>query len=390
MTTTINGGLSMQELLEAMLSKTADSSVVNPPTTGPGAGAPDSEETFTSGERTAENDAFIKETLGQTGAESSRSADSNTIPQHPAAAAPKLPTGEDPANQAHDMGSPDSVEPGTSLNGATLNEKEASFAVKTAAWREASAQLILELVGEGSPVYKEAGVEDYFSGDSPLQSMIGDDEKIAFELQSQITEKIASAHMEGRELARNAIACLSELHKQAAQSGNKQGNAVRRLKRAMTEMLAEPAGQGVPAEELGGGDMGGGMPGGEMGGGDMGGGEDPAVIEQAIMELANQMGVSPEELIAALEEAAAGGEMGGEMGGGEMGGGDMGGAPPMEAEPAPAPPAEESVPSSAEGGEEEEPSDEKTAKAKLAVESSVIRKRAREVVEELTRRGSRR
>jgi len=106
MTKTTNGELSISELLDAMLSKTARL----------GAGAPDSEEKFTPGERTAENDAFIKETLGQTGAESSRTADSNTIPQHPAAAAPKLPTGEDPANQAHGTGSPENVEPGTSLS----------------------------------------------------------------------------------------------------------------------------------------------------------------------------------------------------------------------------------------------------------------------------------
>jgi len=57
----------------------------------------------------------------------------------------------------------------------------------------------------------------------------------------------------------------------------------------------------------------------------------------------------------------------------------------MEPEAAPA----ESAPVADEGGEEDA-SEEKTAKAKLAVESAVIRKRAREVVEELTRRGSRR
>jgi hypothetical protein len=95
---------------------------------------------------------------------------------------------------------------------------------------------------------------------------------------------------------------------------------------ASGEAPADMAGGGVE-ELMGGGDMGG----GEMAGGEMGG--EPSE-DEALQELAmalQELGISPEELLAGLAGGA-----GGEMGGGEMGG-EMGGGMPPEAMAAAAP-----------------------------------------------------
>lgn len=90
----------------------------------------------------------------------------------------------------------------------------------------------------------------------------------------------------------------------------------------------------------GGGDMGGGMldalgGGQDAGGGDMGGGAegDSQGGVEDVLALMDQLGVTPEEVMAQAAEAGGGGDMGG--GGGDPlagagGGGDTGGGPPPE------------------------------------------------------------
>jgi len=124
-------------------------------------------------------------------------------------------------------------------------------------------------------------------------------------------------------------------------------------------------------------------PEGGGGGGDMA--SDPAMIEQVLTELAAEMGISPEELMALLEEAAAG--QGGD-GGGDMGGGDMGGEPAAAAPPAEEAPAEEAAPPAEEEGKYA--SLRRPSRIKVAAAKAIIKKNARAALHELVNRGQRR
>jgi hypothetical protein len=225
---------SVSELLDALLNKQADSAVVNPPTEGPGAGKPDSEEKPTEGPRAQEHDAFIRETLGDTGAESTISPDTNTgMPNTDMLAAPKLPTGEDPENENHGLGTPSGVEPGTSLSGATVSEKEASVSERIANWRKASAELMLELVdGDNKPATKQAD-----SKTTAVETLTEGDDKLAAELEQQVVAKLAAAHLEGRQIARTTLGVLSELQKQADDQAKQ--TKVAKAKKAMADVNAK-------------------------------------------------------------------------------------------------------------------------------------------------------
>jgi len=377
---------SIEDLLNAILNKQADSAVVDPPTTSPASGKPDSETKPVAGARTAENDAHVREVYGQSGAESTVSPATYTgTPNLASAAAPKLPTGEDPANEEHDKGTPSNVEPGTSLSGATVSEKEATFADKVASWRDSSAKLLLDLIGTSetpsdASTAKVAAADEATDEDASWLSKVADENPAqAEQIMAMVTDKIAAAQLEGYEIARNAISCMQHLEKQASAKLQKQRNGVIGLKTAMAEALAGPeAGGGMPPEmppEMMGGGGGGEMPPEMMGGdGGMGGdaADNPEMVQQALAELAAEMGVSPEELIQELLAAAEGGGM--EGGGGGMEGGGGGG----EAGTPPAAPEEEAP-------AEEAPEDE----VKTAVAKSAIKRRAREVLVELTKRGRR-
>lgn len=378
---------SIEDLLNSILNKKADSAVVDPPTTSPASGKPDSETKPVAGERSAENDAHVREVYGQSGAESTISASTYTgTPNLASAAAPKLPTGEDPANESHGTGTPSNVEPGTSLAGATINEKEASFADKVASWRDSSAALMLDLTSDSVAAggnKTAAATTESPEESSWLAKVAAEDAAQAEQILAAVTEKLAAAQIEGYEIARNAIACMQHLEKQAGTKMQQQRQGVSVLKRAMAEALAGPemGGGAMPPEmmgpEAGGGAMPPEMMGAEGGGGDAA--DDPAMVQQALAELAAEMGVSPEELIQELLAAAEGGGMGGGgMGGGAEGGGDMGGGAEGGEAPA-AEPEKESAPA------KEEPEDE----VKTAVAKSAIKRRAREVLVELTSRGRR-
>lgn len=126
---------------------------------------------------------------------------------------------------------------------------------------------------------------------------------------------------------------------------------------------------GMPPEMGGGAPPPGPMPGGEMGGGGGGpGGPGGGGHEQALMELANALmeaGISPDELIAAMQGGGAGGGMGGGGPGGPGGGAPEGMGGGGGGLPSPGGEGGEGGPEGDGGEPEPEPEGEKAGAARL-------------------------
>lgn len=356
MTSSTIGDPTIKDMITELLTKQADSSVINPPTSGPGAGAPPDEDKHTEGAASKEQDAALKEQMGQAGPMTTIPAgQAKGNPNPPEMAAQVLPSGEDPANESHDTGTADGIDPGTSVEGATLNEK-------TAAWQESAAQLILDLI-DGEPAADKTAAE------------VGDNDELISTLEEQAMLKLAAEHQYGRDLARTALACLSHLNKVA---GYKE-----RIKHAFAEGLdgEGPDGEGVPVELLAGGDEPGMGGGGDPG---MGGEEDPEAFLAAIEELAAEVGIPPEALLEELMAAE-----GDELDGGEevaLGGGEDlppgAEAPPAEELPVEAPAAEGEPPV-------EVPAEAVPVEEKEAAELVKVRERAKSALADLLAQGRR-
>lgn len=352
MTSSTIGDPTIKDMIAEMLTKQADSSVINPPTSGPGEGAPPDEEKHTEGSASKEQDAALKEQMGDAGPMTTIPAgQAKGNPNPPEMAAKALPTGEDPANESHGTGTAEGIEPGTSVEGATLDEK-------TAAWQESAAQLILDLL-DGEPAEDKTAAE----GD-------GNDELLG-QLEEQAVLKLAAEHQYGRNLARTALACLSHLNKVAVYK--------ERIKRAFAEDMggdAGPDGEGIPVEML----EGGGDPGMEGG---MEGGEDPEAFLAAIEELAAEVGIPPEELIEELMAEGGGDEAA--LGGEELPAEAV--APPAEELPVEAPAAEGGP--AVEAPVEEAPAEEAPSEEKEAAELAKVRDRAKSALADLLAQGRR-
>ena len=176
---------------------------------------------------------------------------------------------------------------------------------------------------EGSDLKKLRDKESAFSAGYELAAALGLDKEAT---EASVRDVCANTLREADEMADlfvgfyTAKAAGADMMEEGAEGEDHSGAG----DAASGEAPADMAGGGVE-ELMGGGDMGG----GEMAGGEMGG--EPSE-DEALQELAmalQELGISPEELLAGL----AGG---GEMGGGEMGG-EMGGGMPPEAMAAAAP-----------------------------------------------------
>lgn len=399
---------SMQALLRSVMKTAADN--VNPPTSGPGSGSPDNEATYTEGSRSAENDAEIKDQLGVAGVEGAPPATAHTGDYGQSFnAAPIAPTGEDTVGSSQTP--PSNIEPGTGASGLSLGEK-------TSKWFESAADLFVDLcvdqkvaaaTAQTSPAGNQsakaaADAQTTEGEDNPYLLLAGGDEKLAADAYQQVQSLLVEAHMDGKKLAAQTLQYLDEVKKEAK---NPKANTPACDKTASRRPVARKLSMGMPGEmppAEGGDPMAGGMP-PEMGpapadpmaggGGDAALEQDPQVIEAALQELANELGVPPEQLVELLMSEGGGSE-GGMPPEGAMPP-DMGGAPAPAPEPAPEPssPPSESAPSDS-GESESEPSESEDKEAadiarrfKIAAAITNVKKRACDVISEKVRRGQR-
>jgi len=391
---------SMQALLRSVMDaeKTAADNV-NPPTSGPGAGAPDNESSYTEGSRSAENDAEIKDQLGVAGVEGAPPATAHTGEYGQSFnAATIAPTGQDVVGSSKTP--PSVIEPGTSASGLSLGEK-------TSKWYEQAADLFVDLcvdqkVAQATqPATADAGRKnaeetantdsDPAQTDNPYLVFANGDEKLAAEAFHAVEGLLVDAHMEGKKLASQTLAYLAEVQAEAKRPQQKVAKASlqRKLSMGMPGEMP-PAEGGAPAPDpamAGGGAMPPGMEGGDPGAA-VGGGleQDPQIIEAALQELANELGVPPEQLVELL--MSEGGDMGG---GGEMSGGDMGGEMPMDAGAPPAEPApsEPSASEPSDSGADEKEAVDLATRFKVSAAIANVKKRAVDIISEKVQRGQR-
>ena len=391
----------MSDLLKAVLSDQGKTAAENaePGTSSGLSGKPDGEATYTEGERSAENDAFIRDELGSNGAEGAPPPDASVSKLDQAHRAAKIaPTGEDPESESSSQSPPSEAEPGTSAPGLSLGEKVGN-------WTKNATDLLIEFSADlkaSEKVAKQqpAAESDKQSGDDsdqtaqyddPYMAFANGDEKVAQEAYSYVMGQLIDGQLAGEKLASMTIEYLESLQKSADQT--KQASV--KIEDDLRKKLA--MGEGMPpAPPEAGGEMGAPpMPPMEGGGGGDAGmaGEDPAMIEQAIVELASELGVSPEELVMMLEsEAGVGGEPPMEGGGGE----------PASSGP-PAPPSEPPAPSDgggesggesggdSGGGEDSKESRQRQINANLKVAADInrIKKHATDILREKLRQGQR-
>jgi len=382
---------SMRDILNSVIADNQKLSAedVNPPTAGPGAGSPDNEQPAVEGQRSRENEQAMKDLLGDVNPEVAPSPDTHTGEYDQAYRAAKLaPAGEDPASQKRDTGLPSATaEPGTSAPGLSLGDK-------VSAWTDSAADLLVEyciehkvsteslppeLKREPAASTKQADAsqkqadapadtdEPVTDSDDPYLTIANGNAKEAQVAYEIVHGQLAEAHLAGKMAAEMTIRYLHDLQSQASKAADVSAPAT---KAAATRPVVTPKlAMGMPPGMEGGGppppppgmEGGEGLPPGAEGGGEMG--EDPADVEQALVELAQEMGVSPEELVQMLQA--------------EMeGGGDAGGPPP--------PP--EVMPPDA-GGMEGKVAIEERIKKAAAINS--VKKNALEILLEKTRRGQR-
>jgi hypothetical protein len=405
---------SMQDLLASVIAgNDKAASEINPPTASPLSGKPDDHQTASEGARSAENEQENKDLLGTLGHEgaSINNADPDDY-SLPTTAAP-LMSADETDEPAPSQSAPSKVEPGTSAPGMTLNDK-------VSAWTKNATELLIEMGVEAKSGQKTAGVTapaapavkegEAAQDESNIYiELAGGDIELAKMAYEDVHSQLAEAHLAGKKMAALTLDYLEGL--KTASVKKSANSLVARAKRAMgdgEESVSEDEGSSDDSGSEGGGEStpppdsapsepapeappadpaaGGGMP-PEMAGGGGGGMEDPAVIEQALQQLAADMGISVEELIAMMEggggagggDPMAGGGMPPDMGGGAdpMAGGmspDMGGGmPPEMAGGPPKMAAAKNV----------------NAMLKRAAEIERVRKRAIETIAEKTSRGRR-
>lgn len=356
---------SMQDLLSAALRKSASAEPGGG--TSSQVTAPSSDKPVTEGPRAKEQDAYNKEIYGETGAAAASKVNEGVGDLNPATRAAKvLPTGEDPAAEKKETSIPAGADPGTSLQGATLGgstiEKAAAWRNQAA---DLIVDLlgdsdISKVAGEMPDFMKkkmeakkespkaekaEEKMEDKEASEKKDESaknadniylQLTDTQDQAMALYGKVASEIADAAMFGRAQAQKVAAYLL-LQKKADDEEGEDEDEGESKPEPKAEAKSEPDGDeaaSAAAPEMGGeggdlagieqiiaalspeekqalvealmgemGGMGGDM--GGMGGDEMGGmpeGEDPT--HAALGELSGEMGMSPEEMSAAMASAA--------------------------------------------------------------------------------------
>jgi hypothetical protein len=328
---------SIQELLEeALRSKTAadvggsTSSQVK---------APNEDKPVVEGERAKEHDAINKEVYGETGttSDSYEAAESGHL-NPPMNSSKVAPAGEDPVSEAKATSLPSGIDPGTSLPGSELGGSTLdATSKKVAAWRDKAASLFAEFIDgvnettETPVAASKTASEKLAEEDSDLGiygELANGDSELAKAAFVRVTEEVNLARQFGIDQARKVAAYLVSQAAEMQKVQSKKANQKVVNKRAANMSPEEEAMLMAAMEQEGGAPMAeeSMMPEGDMGGEPA---EEEALIEEALMELAEEMGMSPEELTQMLMAASA------EEGGapmaeeGMMPEGDMGGEAKM-------------------------------------------------------------
>jgi hypothetical protein len=327
---------SIQELLEEALRSKSAADVGG--STSSQVKAPNEDKPVVEGERAKEHDAVNKEVYGETGttSDSYEAAESGHL-NPPMNSSKVAPAGEDPKSEDKATSLPSGIDPGTSLPGTELGGSTLdATSKKVAAWRDKAASLFAEFI-DGVNETTETPVEDKTASeqnsDSSVQETEASDLGIYGELANgdpelakaafvRVTEEVNLARQFGIDQARKVAAYLASEAAEMQKNHSKKANQKVIKKRAnmspeeeamlMQAMQQEGGEDPMAAQE-------GMVPEAGMEGEPA---DEEALIEEALMELAEEMGMSPEELTQMLMAASAG--EGGE-------GGEMAAADPMAA-----------------------------------------------------------
>lgn len=348
----------------------------NPPTSGPGSGTPDTLTTPSEGARMSEHKANIRDMVGVGAAENAPSPTVNEADLNPPGnAAVVAPTGGDSAGSSSRTGAPTEAEPGTSQGNLKISQQlrswqeDATGLLVTLMQTETKQAVEAALSKPGQSSQDTSGTTDSKTAaetdDFYLQLSNGD-AKLASQARAIVEEQLVQQHLYGKKMAHATLAYLNEVavaqaklaeeeeeaaggeppgaseggsgeasppspppaaagpapEMSPAGGGPEAGGVTEEDIAQAVEIMSQQTGQ--PPEQIvadivaelegGGGGMEGGMGGGM--GGDMGG-ESPEVVDEALVELADEMGVQPEELaqMLAAEEGGAGGGMPPDAGG---------------------------------------------------------------------------
>jgi hypothetical protein len=350
------------------IKRAAERGATEETSTHPSADGENNTRPATEGARSAENVSDIKEQEGPAGVDATAAAVPGTQQDKvmPNIGMTQSATGEAPEVEDKYKGEKD--DPGTSHPAtAEMGEKYAklTFQQKIAQFNRLANEALAE-VAVGM-VQKRAEDEDDDDDDDKEENkgeLVGGQHKLDVNNNGKIDGSDLSALRAGKEAAYaagyEAAARAGVSQKQAAahvqsvlqgtmadamQTAELVGNYLYAFAKQAAYEAEGGGGEGEGAEGEGDAGMagmaaaGGEMPGGPMGGAPMGGGGGAGGEEEALAEFVaalDEMGITPEEFVAAIQ-AGEGGEMpGGGMPGGGMPGGGMpgGGMPPPDAAPA--------------------------------------------------------